>query len=650
MLKRVSIRKKLIFSFLLILLIPSFVIGAVAYQSAKQQILVEQQSSAEESVRMLDTNITNMIAPKIYDVEYFANKLKAASFQQEKREELRALLDEYVNVHPEAELLYVGTEDGQMIATPIEEVPSGYDPRTRDWYEAAMNNKNEVAISPPYISASSGNVVVTLSKAMTDNSGVMALDLNIAVLGDIANSIKIGETGFASLLDSQQLYIVEQDQESGTQAEGNYIEDVYAQNTGIIKEKDRHILFGTNELTGWKMLGTMFTAEATQSAGKTLTVIIIIVAIAIVVGGAFVLLMIRSIVRPIKELQANAVKISEGDLTTFIDIHTKDEIGQLAEAFVSMKLSLKRLLKHVEQSTEQVQVYAQNLTISTSENIAASEQVSDAMQEVASSTEKQTEGIEQNAISIEEVAKGIVEVTDSTMQVSDLSGYAMQLADEGGQAVQHTSIQMQSIHTSVAQSDKTINSLYERTKEIGSILEIITAISDQTNLLALNAAIEAARAGEHGKGFAVVADEVRKLAEQSLQSTNQISELIVAIQQDTAQSVQAMEKATTDVEQGLQLTEQTKEKFINIVESLQNIAPKIESVSAASEEITAVVEEVSATALELSDHAKSNAAASEEVAASTEQTLASMHEIAAAAKVLQNTADALREYMGQFKY
>lgn len=272
------------------------------------------------------------------------------------------------------------------------------------------------------------------------------------------------------------------------------------------------------------------------------------------------------------------------------------------------------------------------------------------MQQMAISTEKQTTGIDQNAISVEEIAKGVVEVADSSMQVSDLSSHAIQLAEEGGQSVEQTVQQMNSIHESVTQSDTMIKALYDRTKEIGSILEMISAISDQTNLLALNAAIEAARAGEHGKGFSVVADEVRKLAEQSHQSAEQISALITTIQQDTAKSVQTMVKASTDVQDGLQLTEETRKKFASIIESLRNIAPKMEDISASAQEMSAVVEEVSATAIELSDHAKLNAAATEEVAASTEQTLSSMQDMASSAKTLLDMADELQGYVNRFKY
>lgn len=648
--KRISLRKKLIFAFLIILLVPTILIGVISFQSTKSQILAEQQASATESVNMLNTNITSMIAPKVHDIEYFAKKLNGSYLQDDRRAELKSLFQEYINTHPEVELLYIGTADGRIIDEPVHDYPSDYDPRVRSWYTEAFDNKGQVSITSPYVAKSTNNIVVTVMQTLPDESGVIALDLNISVLSALTDETRIGKTGFASILDSHKLYIVEKDKESGSEATESYIDKIYAQDAGTVMENKRHLQFATNELTGWKVVGTMFTVEATNAAISTLRINLIIITVSIIAGIIFMLYMIKSIVHPIKSLQQSALKISEGDLTEFIDIHTKDEIGQLGEAFVAMKVNLKRLIRNVDQSSQHVQTAAQGLSANAEQNIAASEQVTEAMQQVAISTEKQTTGIDQNAISVEEIAKGVVEVADSALQVSDLSSQAIQLAEEGGQSVEQTVNQMVSIHDSVTQSDAMIKSLFDRTKEIGSIIEIISAISDQTNLLALNAAIEAARAGEHGKGFAVVADEVRKLAEQSHQSAEQISVLISGIHQDTAKSVQTMTKASTDVQKGLQLSEDTKEKFASIVNSLREMAPKMEDISASSQEISAVVEEVSATAIELSDHAKLNAAASEEVAASTEQTLSSMQEIASSAKTLLDMADELQGYVDRFHY
>ncbi len=251
------------------------------------------------------------------------------------------------------------------------------------------------------------------------------------------------------------------------------------------------------------------------------------------------------------------------------------------------------------------------------------------IQEVALSADTQTTNATRNAESLNELSKAILHVAEISSTVTDLSQYATKQADEGGQAVQDTKDQMNSIHLSVTDSNNKIQSLHERSQQISSILDVITSIADQTNLLALNAAIEAARAGEHGKGFAVVADEVRKLAEQSQQSASQIFELIHGIQEETAQSVHIMARVSEDVLNGLRVSDEAIAKFQVIMSRMNDITPKMEEVSSASEQMSASVQEVTAITEDLAFSAKGNAAASEDVAASTEEQLApwkkSMH-------------------------
>nr|WP_285842912.1 methyl-accepting chemotaxis protein [Rummeliibacillus stabekisii] len=631
------------------MIIPSLLMATISYSSTKSQIKQEQLNSANSTIKLLNTNITNTIQPKIHDATYLSKHISKGLIDSSKDSELRKILNQYINEHPETAMAYVGTEKGEMIRMPYATYPKDYDPRERPWYQEAKDKSGDVAITEPYTSTSTGEYVVTITKTLSDGSGVIGIDIKIDALRDISNQVKIGKLGFISLLSDGGKYIADPKADSGSAPKETYMKEVLNKAKGQTETDEHNIIYLTNNETGWKVVGTTYKSEADKAAASTLYLDIIVEIIFLLLGAFAIWYIVRSIIKPINRLKESASKMGKGDLSEEIIVTSTDEIGQLSSSFNDMKNNLATLIQKVGSSTTLVRTSSEELSASASQNIAASEQIASAMQQVTINTENQTTGIEQNATAVEEISHGISHITESINEVAVLSSQATEQAETGEESIQHTVNQMDSIHHSVSATDTKIKLLYDRTKEIGAILDIIGDIAGQTNLLALNASIEAARAGEHGKGFAVVAEEVRKLAESSQQSASQIASLIHAVQQDSSEAVKNMASTLENVQEGLSISKQTAMQFEAIISSMQEITPKIENVSATTEQISASIQEVSATAITLNDHAKDNAAASEEVAASTEETLTSMEVMEENANQLLNMCEELQNMIGEFK-
>lgn len=256
---------------------------------------------------------------------------------------------------------------------------------------------------------------------------------------------------------------------------------------------------------------------------------------------------------------------------------------------------------------------------------------------------------EETAAAMEETATGIQQIADSANTAAESSIAASLASERGDKVVQQVISQMELINGSVEQIGKTINGLHVNTNKISDIVSLITAIADQTNLLALNAAIEAARAGEHGKGFAVVADEVRRLAEQSSQSATEIYNLISTIQSDSNASIVVMEKGKADVKAGMEYTDEVGEIFKEILTSSEEVASQIREISAASQQISASSEEVAASVNNIKQSAELSSEFSSNVSKATQEQLTTMQEVKEASSSLGITAQELQALVAKFK-
>ncbi|MCG7535456.1 methyl-accepting chemotaxis protein [Pseudoalteromonas sp. OOF1S-7] len=494
---------------------------------------------------------------------------------------------------------FIGTPDGQFVLNDTSVVlPSDFDATQRPWYKLA-ERKRDTAFTTPYIDVTSNELTITAVVPIMRNgrfSGVAGGDIDMATITDIVNEIDFLGYGYGFLLDAEGRIL----SHPNTQLNDKPMADLFGTKLPLSESFADLTIDGKEKLVSFvKMrgiknvdwyLGVVIDKEiAYSSVASFRNMALIYMLVGVVVIVVMLQLLLKYLMRPMVHLNEAIKDIAqgEGDLTRRLEVENNDEFGELSNYF-------NLFVDKIHQSISKVK----ETTLALEQVMAGLQSQTQGALDIYTEQTKRTDSV---ATAINELSSSAVEISNNAKHASELATEANSLSSQGQVALNANIEEIGSLSAKMQEAQSTIDGLDKLTSSIGQVLEVIKGVSEQTNLLALNAAIEAARAGEAGRGFAVVADEVRQLAQRTQESTQEIENTIGELQQGSASAVAVMKSSIDDSSNSAQQAQSAGTKMQEVTHAIDSIDGVNHAVASATQEQNAVIQSLDSDIHGISD-------------------------------------------------
>lgn len=649
-----SLKTRLIVLFVLFAFIPACVGGIVGgyinSQSIKASTIVANQTTAEQ----IGGEITRMVDDARIFTETLAVSPTAKTMDAATVKEMIVAAQQKNSVF---ELIFVMDTTGMQIARTSGNLANRGD---RPYFKEAM--KGSTFFTDAYISGFTNAPCVTISVPIKNNAGqivgVIAADVSLKAIWEIVDKNHIGKSGYVDIVDNTGTVLAHPDKERVLKKESfttyDYVAKVIEGKSGatetISTRGDKTLtVYSSIAANKWGVIVHEPMSEVMAAVFQSALATGVITLLAVLIALVSAYYVARNTVRPLEKLIFAAEQVARGDMTHRIDIHGVTEINKLTDAFNTMITALGTLVKKTSATAQTVTAASEELAASSGEVGKAAEEVAITIQNVAEGANKQVNLADNSAQTIKQMVEAIANTSKAAHAVAAASEQSEKAAENGSEQIGMAVVKMNQIQQDVSQATSKIHALGDKSRQIGQIVDVITGIAGQTNLLALNAAIEAARAGEQGRGFAVVADEVRKLAEQSEAAAREIATIIQAIQNETVETVSAIDKGGREVAVGVQVVESSGAAFKEIYDAVKNVREEVIRIVSLTDEQQRRSVQVEEAVHGIADAARLNAASAEQVAAASQEQNASVQEIAAASQGLAQMATELQQAVLKFR-